>query len=232
MSQSFIERFKYKSSSLSPSGELITLPDRAAQKPSKLQLHSSLIQSANHILNPIQPISRNSSNIHSTKPSVSSDQPLLQYPKIKSSLLNPNSISPKLEKRKKNASTTPIMPINDLANEPKNKPINLSHDSKVKDFTPYTIKDYYSIKPKNYYQLGGLGPANVGTEDWKVKKKMNDKRIKYGQDVYYINAAKLPLLPVFNNFCDKLKVENTRSRALKFANTIKKPPLRVSFSPN
>ena len=124
------------------------------------------------------------------------------------------------------------MPANDLAIEPKNKPINLSHDSKIKDFTPYTIRDYYSIKPKNYYQLGGLGPVSVGTEEWKQKKKMNDKRVKYGKDVYYINAAKLPLLPVFNNFSEREKEENTRSRALKFASSIKKPPLRVGFSPN
>lgn len=232
MSHSFVERFKNKSTLISSSGEISVLPDRAAQKPSKLQLHSSLIQSANHILNPIQQVSSNSSNVHSTKPSVSSDIVEAIYPKVKSSLLAPNAVSPKLEKRKKNVSTTPILALNDLSNDTKTKPVNVSYESKIKEFVPYTIRDYYSIKPKNYYQLGGLGPANVGSEEWSKKKKLNEKRIKYGQNVYYINAAKLPLLPVPMNFGQEDKGENSRTRALQFANTIKKPPLRISLSPN
>ena len=49
--------------------------------------------------------------------------------------------------------------------------------------------------------------------------------------MYFINAAKLPLLPLFENFEGKGCEESARSRAMRFANSIQKPPLKKSLSP-
>jgi hypothetical protein len=54
---------------------------------------------------------------------------------------------------------------------------------KYNEFKPYTIQDYNSIKPAKYYQLGGLGPVNIGTDDWVRRKGVNDKRNDYGKKV-------------------------------------------------
>jgi len=32
-------------------------------------------------------------------------------------------------------------------------------------FTPYTLNDYKLIRTDKYYELGGLGPMNIGTEE-------------------------------------------------------------------
>jgi hypothetical protein len=61
---------------------------------------------------------------------------------------------------------------------------------KTVDYTPYTLRDYREIKPKAYYQLGGLGPYNLGSEDWNNKKNLYDKRKQYGQNVNYSNLLK------------------------------------------
>jgi hypothetical protein len=38
------------------------------------------------------------------------------------------------------------------------------------DWKPYTVKDYRKIKPDTYYELGGLGAFNIGSEDWRRRK--------------------------------------------------------------
>ena len=232
MSNSFVARFRNKSSIISMNGEMQVNPDRAVMRPSEFQLHSSIINSANFILK------SNSTNVssqeivsRSSKPSNYENFAENNYPQVKSSMIATKSHSPSLLKRKKNASTTPIIAKDDLANEAPAKGISKSYDKKSKDFIPYTLRDYYSMKPNNYYKLGGLGPSNLGSEDWLKKKTLNEKKIKYGQNVYYINAAKLPLLPLINLKTGEIK-NSARSRALNFANTIHKPPLRVSLSPN
>jgi hypothetical protein len=48
-----------------------------------------------------------------------------------------------------------------------------------KEFTPYTYKDYESIKSSKYYQLGGLGPSTVGTDEWNLKKQIEVRRNEY-----------------------------------------------------
>ena len=35
----------------------------------------------------------------------------------------------------------------------------------IEEYKPYTLKDYQNIKADKYYELGGLGPSNLGTED-------------------------------------------------------------------
>ena len=58
------------------------------------------------------------------------------------------------------------------------------------DYIPYTLKDYKVIKPHVYYQLGGLGAYNVGTDEWIAKKNNYDKRKQYGQNVNFSNILK------------------------------------------
>ena len=58
---------------------------------------------------------------------------------------------------------------------------NISYDKLNKsttriDYQPYTISDYKSIKLEKYFELGGLGPTYVGSEDWSKKKELYDKR--------------------------------------------------------
>lgn len=47
-------------------------------------------------------------------------------------------------------------------------------------FKPYSILDYRSIKLEKYNELRGLGP-NIGSEDWKKKRRIMEKRERYGQ---------------------------------------------------
>lgn len=48
-----------------------------------------------------------------------------------------------------------------------------------KEFTPYTYKDYQALKNPQYYQLGGLGPSNVGSDEWNLKKQIEIRRNEY-----------------------------------------------------
>jgi hypothetical protein len=227
----FVERFKNKYSTLSTSGIIEVNPERVVLKPSDTQVHSSIIKaSANFMLKKsISPQPDQFSAGHGSSISIHSSINDISH--VQSSNLPLNSESPKEAKRKM-MPPTPIIGKTDASNKIDYKQLNKSYDKKeLKEFKPYTIKDYNSIKPKTYYQLGGLGPSNVGSDDWILKKQLKDKRIKYGLNVYYINATKLPLLPV--NLKKNLeKEENVRDRALKFASAIPKPPLRNVISPN
>ena len=229
---SFIERFKYKSSTLSISGLTEVNPDRVVSKPPPSQVHGSIIKaSANFILkksNSPQP--EHFSPVHSSIPSLKNSSSNKTH--AQSSNFPPNSESPKFAKRKM-MPPTPIIAKSEVGGPPEYAELNRSYDKKeMKEFKPYTIKDYYSIKPKAYYQLGGLGPSNVGSDDWILKKKLKEKRKNYGLNVYYINAAKLPLLPVEHGKAPgKDKQEGVRERALRFAQGIQKPPLKSMIGP-
>ena len=41
------------------------------------------------------------------------------------------------------------------------------------------MNDYRKNYPKHYKKLGGAGPANAGSEDWKNKKNLYEKRKNY-----------------------------------------------------
>lgn len=226
----FNDRFKNKSSTVSMTGILQTDPNNAISKLAPSQIHNSVIQSsAAYMINRSPPPA--AKNIHSSKPSLVSPQSEPEFIHA-ASVIQVHSGSPNLSKIKA-ISATPI--ISKLA--PKSiadvKDLNRSYDKKnAFEFKPYTLKDYHIIKPKTYYQLGGLGASNIGSNEWLQKKGINDKRNSYGKNVYYANAAKLPLLPVLNYGVSKDDEENSRARAIKFAKTIKPPPLRVQFSPS
>ncbi|CAG9328900.1 unnamed protein product [Blepharisma stoltei] len=92
------------------------------------------------------------------------------------------------------------------------------------DFTPYTLKDYKNIRNDKYYELGGLGPINIGTEEWEKKKELQDKKKEYAKQVMQANSSLLPPTVVKK---PKEKEMSSRQRAIEFAKKIQKPPLKV-----
>jgi hypothetical protein len=96
----------------------------------------------------------------------------------------------------------------------------------AEDFRPYTIKDYQNIKSDKYYELGGLGPSHVGTEDWKSKKEALDKRNLYAKQVQ-LAFANIPTYPVIKKIKEPEKEISSRERAIQFAKMIQRPPPRV-----
>ena len=61
------------------------------------------------------------------------------------------------------------------------------------DFTPYTYQDYEEqVKRIRETKMGGLGPARVGSEEWKEKVKMQvkvnlyDKKVRENNTQQYI----------------------------------------------
>ena len=134
--------------------------------------------------------------MHKSKNSLVSPISDIDFPEARALAMPANSVSPKLVIRSQHQSTTPLISKPDYSLSSKKKVMNQSYDKKISDFTPYTLEDYYSIKYKTYYQLGGLGPSSVGTNEWQQKKLVNDKRLKYGKKIYFSNAGNLPPLPL------------------------------------
>ena len=193
----FHERFKNKSSTKAVTSELPLDPARAILKPSASQLHGGTIfqNSGNYI---ITPNLQGPEVVHKSKNSLVSPISDIDFPEARALAMPANSVSPKLVIRSQHQSTTPLISKPDYSLSSKKKALNQSYDKKISDFTPYTLEDYYSIKHKTYYQLGGLGPSSVGTNEWQQKKLVNDKRLKYGKKIYFRNAGNLPLLPLAN----------------------------------
>lgn len=133
-----------------------------------------------------------------------------------------NKSSEEAEERTTNKSSSPLhQKLNDS-----DLKISKGNKSATRfEYKPYTIIDYKNIRANKYYMLGGLGPTKIGTEDWCRKKQLYDKKQSYGKRIYYNNAANLPIV---TKSSQKLKeFKNFRYRALEFAKTIIKPPLKV-----
>jgi hypothetical protein len=98
-----------------------------------------------------------------------------------------NNKSPARPARKQARSAKPIRNIKISQSDSKEsfKPAPGYSD----EFKPYNLKDYQCIKSEKYYQLGGLGPSYVGTEEWNQKKELNEKRMNYGKRVNIANAS-------------------------------------------
>ncbi|CDW78523.1 UNKNOWN [Stylonychia lemnae] len=72
--------------------------------------------------------------------------------------------------------------LHNKSNRSENKLLDLSQISeKIKDHQvenkPLKYKEFSKEKPGKYYQLGGLGPSSIGTEDW-LKGKQKKEQIK------------------------------------------------------
>lgn len=126
---------------------------------------------------------------------------------------------PESQIRKQTHSAKPYRNIdietrNDLRTQQGHKPYD--------DYKPYTLKDYQNIKTDKYYELGGLGPSNIGTEEWKQRKEMIEKRLSYAKQVKMANAN----LPPSNMRKPQREPEKEISKAEKakqFARMIPKP---------
>lgn len=94
------------------------------------------------------------------------------------------------------------------------------------EFKPYTIQDYANIKLKNYYELGGLGPVSIGTEDWKRRKEQQDRRNFYANRVQIKNFSALSDLPRPNHLKTE-EIPSVRQRALEFSKKVPMPKCKV-----
>lgn len=158
--QSFQDRFKSKSSTVSKTGELSINPDRVVNKPSNVQVHSPVIKT-------------------SGKSIVEQQKSFDRY-----QVPNTASLSRKIISPKRQFSQAP--PFSLMGPLEEMQPVQI----KFTEFKPYTLQDYQSIKPTNYYTLGGLGPSNIGTEDWLRRKQLIDKRNDYGRKVVKVNRER------------------------------------------
>lgn len=55
-----------------------------------------------------------------------------------------------------------------------------SHSSLSVSFEPYTLADYKVLVSKTPTHLGGLGPSNMGSEEWCAAWRLRYKRLTYG----------------------------------------------------
>lgn len=74
--------------------------------------------------------------------------------------LNPIKSSEPFD-RKQPQSAKPFRPTE----IPPRNELKTSQKSKIEDYKPYTLQDYLIIKSDKYYELGGLGPSNIGSEE-------------------------------------------------------------------
>jgi hypothetical protein len=106
--------------------------------------------------------------------------------------------------------------------------VTAKHLAPIKDsFSPYTLKDYKQIRPSKYYYLGGLGAVNIGTEEWKAKKSLYDKRTDFAHKLQRLHAEQImphSRKPTAESMSQEV---STRQRALEFAKLIKRPPLKL-----
>jgi hypothetical protein len=55
------------------------------------------------------------------------------------------------------------------------------------DFKPYTFRHFQETNPKIYKSMGGLGAPHLGTDMWKEKKSVYDKKKEYAKQVEETN---------------------------------------------
>jgi hypothetical protein len=154
--QSFQERFKTKAAIVGRTGDLEIFSDRAISKANPNQIHSPVIKtSARSIVDPSLPSF---------------------YDQLSKEKL-PSSASPKKKNpspRRQHSQAPPLSLIAPLGD-------SSPQITRTNEFKPYTLQDYYLIKPGKYYQLGGLGSPTIGTDDWMKRKNISDKRMEYAK---------------------------------------------------
>ena len=161
-SKNFQERFKDSYSTIPQDGVININPERAVIKPTQSQLHSTIIKSSGNSI--VQ------SSIISPVPKDNSDSSFYASASIALTGSVASSLSKNLyetinvlPKRSYNQSAFPIR--NNDPGPLKKRESSTKIFKKNIEYKPYTLKDYNIIKPKDYFQLGGLGPSNIGTDD-------------------------------------------------------------------
>ena len=138
-------------------GEVSININRAIAKAAPSQLHSPVIQSSGRSI-------------------IESQQSLSYDPQSKVTPMSA-SIDHKICLPKRKESQIPQL---DFLISEEDSPV-IKH--RKSEFQPYTIEDYKYSKHEKYYQLGGLGSATVGTDEWIRKNKICEKRKEYADDL-------------------------------------------------
>lgn len=164
MSLSFQERFRNRSSFIGKQGDVQVKGDFSVAKP----LNHQLFTEKNPRIYPASP------------PIAASAETSKRFP------ARPNKI-PHPFNRNQSKSANPF------ERQGPNPKIDVKKSPILCEYKPYTLKDYQIIKSEKYYELGGLGPSNIGSADWKNKKEKSEKRFSYAKHVNFSNFS-LPVL--------------------------------------
>lgn len=198
MSLSFQERFKNRANFVGRKGEIDLVCSSAISKPESNQLFPS-----SHANLPPNPMPRT--------PISPLKKPPIQDPPTKIAQVRKQTHSAK--------------PFRSQISTPTTNPIKNQNITHTEDFIPYTLKDYQAIKSEKYYQLGGLGPSNVGTDEWQMRKEMVEKKMEFAKKVKILNANLPPTVVKKKNEAEK--EASKMERAKIFAMGIPKPRNKV-----
>lgn len=203
MSLSFQERFKNRANFVGRQGQIDLACSSAINKPNSNQIFSSPPPNSTYLPPPTVPSSR-----------LKTDIPL-----------EPEAKKPQIRKQ-----THSAKPFRDQKQTPKPISNPSQNTTYSEDFVPYTIKDYQAIKSEKYYKLGGLGPSNIGTDDWLARKEMAEKKMNFAKMVKIANANLPP-----SGYKKKIEAEKELSKfekAKKFAMGIPKPKVKIASREN
>lgn len=215
-SANFVTRFKGKTSSISKLGTFNTDLSKPITKQSSEQsfLRTTLQDPEPNFPRPIRAL-RHLDTLAMSEAKTSALQ-TSSIGKLHSRTQAELSKSPEISRQ----ATSSLVPLASLGEGGKAK-TSVSRTS----FCPYTLKDYRKIKHKKYYSLGGIG-ANLGTEQWNIKKFMYNRRARFARELHQMHAEALPALPKFVS--EQASPEpSARLRALEFARQVKRPPLKL-----
>lgn len=203
-SQSFIERFKNRSTKVTKWGNLNVESKHAVKQDitpsSPVQKSAKIILKSQQQSSSVVPVSislqekldRLNFSVLSTQSS--SYSPRQEYsPNIRSVHRSPqvNKHSSGIYAFHIKDSTfapIPLMKSEDLPHRPTIQPIDgirdkieptRNHSAKCTDFIPYTLEDYQLLNRN--IELGGLGSSVIGSAEWKRRKETLDRRIQYGK---------------------------------------------------
>ena len=151
---SFIERFKNRLSTVNKHGTIAVNPQHLVPK---TETPSPLKQSANAVLQRPSKVFQPSSELGQFRTSSQPMQPEAPPQRLR---LHLRSAQPcKLAAVYKKQQTSHV-------------------------FTPYSLKEYQNIARPTYSLLGGLGPSQVGTEDWLAEENKRRRRAEYGNRLF------------------------------------------------
>ena len=167
---SFQERFKDRISAVSKNGELSLNPAAAVTKGQGV---ASKVQ-AQHLAPEEMPVKPRARSYHQPRLKAASSGPSLNH-SILVEAPRPSGGRPPLVARHHSAVNT----------------VGDARKRRDRSFTPYTINDYRLIRHDNYYQLGGLGAYNIGSEEWKKKREVSLKRTEYARNVVLQHSRRL-----------------------------------------
>lgn len=208
MSINFQERFKNKSSLIGKQGNIDVDGSAAVAKPPQSQLFSS----------------KQSFGYKETPPD---DLKYYQTPTLYADHEFTIPKNPEIFDRKQPHSAKPLR-TTDL---PSRNEIKTSKGNKfIEEYKPYTLKDYQIIKSDKYYELGGLGPSSIGSEEWKQRKEMQEKRSLYAKQVKLANANLPPSSQ--RKPKDNEKDVSKRDKANQFARMIPRPSPKPKITKN